>query len=85
VDVLACYNLIAVSGSADPYVKGQLGSYSFKTQIQKKTLTPKWQEEFKIPICSWDLQNVLTILVRDKDHFVDSALGFVPNFYDCNS
>lgn len=64
-----------LNGSADPYVKGHLGSYSFKTQIQKKTLTPKWQEEFKIPICSWDLQNVLTIVVRDKDHFVDSALG----------
>ncbi|XP_031257226.1 C2 domain-containing protein At1g53590-like isoform X2 [Pistacia vera] len=64
-----------LNGLADPYVKGQLGQYRFRTKTQKKTLTPKWQEEFKVPICSWDSPNVLSIEVRDKDHFVDDTLG----------
>lgn len=64
-----------LNGLADPYVKGQLGAYRFRTKTQKKTLSPKWHEEFKIPIFSWDLPNVLSIDVRDKDHFVDDTLG----------
>ncbi|CBI17682.3 unnamed protein product, partial [Vitis vinifera] len=64
-----------LNGLADPYVKGKLGPYRFTTKIQKKTLTPKWNEEFKIPICSWELPNMLVIEVRDKDHFVDDTLG----------
>lgn len=66
---------------ADPYVKGKLGPYRFTTKIQKKTLTPKWNEEFKIPICSWELPNMLVIEVRDKDHFVDDTLGFVSKLH----
>ncbi|KAG8637272.1 hypothetical protein MANES_15G100600v8 [Manihot esculenta] len=64
-----------LNGLADPYVKGQLGPYKFRTKIQRKTLAPKWHEEFKIPICTWDLPNVLAIEVRDKDRFVDDSLG----------
>ncbi|PON46283.1 C2 domain containing protein [Parasponia andersonii] len=64
-----------LNGLADPYVKGQMGNYRFKTKIQKKTLTPKWQEEFKIPIVTWELPNTLAVEVRDKDHFVDDVLG----------
>ncbi|PON83358.1 C2 domain containing protein [Trema orientale] len=64
-----------LNGLADPYVKGQIGNYRFKTKIQKKTLTPKWQEEFKIPIVTWELPNTLALEVRDKDHFVDDILG----------
>ncbi|KAH9608568.1 hypothetical protein KSS87_017241 [Heliosperma pusillum] len=64
-----------LNGLADPYVKGHLGQYRFKTQIQRKTLTPKWQEEFKVPICSWEAQNVLAIEVLDKDHLYDDELG----------
>ncbi|KAJ4726556.1 C2 domain-containing protein [Melia azedarach] len=64
-----------LNGLADPYVKGQLGPYRFRTKIQKKTLSPKWHEEFKIPICTWESANVLSIEVRDKDHFVDDTLG----------
>ncbi|KAM1041912.1 hypothetical protein FF1_031078 [Malus domestica] len=64
-----------LNGFADPYVKGHLGVYQFKTKIQKKTLTPKWHEEFKIPIITWDSPNVLAIEVHDKDIFVDDALG----------
>lgn len=66
-----------LSGLADPYIKGQLGPYRFRTKTQKKTLSPKWHEEFKIPICTWESANVLTIEVRDKDHFVDDTLGSV--------
>lgn len=65
------------SGLADPYVKGQLGSYRFKTKTHKKTLFPKWHEEFMIPISSWNSPVVLVIEVCDKDHFVDDTLGFV--------
>ncbi|XP_038688548.1 C2 domain-containing protein At1g53590-like, partial [Tripterygium wilfordii] len=64
-----------LNGLADPYVKGQVGPYRFKTKVQKKTLAPKWLEEFKIPICTWESTNVLAIEVCDKDHFVDDTLG----------
>ncbi|KAK7244024.1 hypothetical protein RIF29_38841 [Crotalaria pallida] len=64
-----------LNGFSDPYVKGQLGGYRFRTEIQKKTLAPKWLEEFKIPIISWECDNVLAIAVRDKDRFYDDTLG----------
>ncbi|KAJ8527758.1 hypothetical protein K7X08_015209 [Anisodus acutangulus] len=66
-----------LNGLADPYVKGHLGPYRFKTKTQKKTLAPQWQEEFKIPVCSWESpNNMLNIDVRDKDHFSqDDTLG----------
>lgn len=58
-------------------MKGQLGPYRFRTKTQKKTLTPKWHEEFKIPICTWESQNMLVIEVRDKDHIFDDVMGCV--------
>ncbi|XP_038897504.1 C2 domain-containing protein At1g53590 isoform X1 [Benincasa hispida] len=64
-----------LNGLADPYVKGQLGPYRFRTKIQRKTLSPQWREEFKIPIVTWESENVLAIEVRDKDTFVDDVLG----------
>lgn len=66
-----------LNGLADPYVKGHLGPYRFKTKTQKKTLAPQWQEEFKIPVCSWEPpNNMLTVDVCDKDHFSqDDTLG----------
>ncbi|XP_077210274.1 C2 domain-containing protein At1g53590-like [Tasmannia lanceolata] len=64
-----------LNGLADPYVKGKLGPYSFRTKIQKKTLAPKWHEEFKIPICTWESPNVLFLEVLDKDHIIDDTLG----------
>ncbi|CAN8259359.1 unnamed protein product [Cochlearia groenlandica] len=64
-----------LNGLADPYVKGQLGAYRFKTKIVRKSLAPTWQEEFKIPICTWDSSNILTIEVQDKDRFSDDSLG----------
>ncbi|KAG2679764.1 hypothetical protein I3760_11G065600 [Carya illinoinensis] len=64
-----------LNGLADPYIKGQLGPYRFRTKTQKKTLAPKWHEEFNIPIITWESPNILSIGVRDKDHFVDDTLG----------
>ncbi|CAF2078887.1 unnamed protein product [Brassica oleracea var. botrytis] len=64
-----------LNGLSDPYVKGQLGACRFKTKILKKTLSPKWQEEFKIPILTWDSPNILNIEVQDKDRFSDDSLG----------
>ncbi|XP_055801313.1 C2 domain-containing protein At1g53590-like isoform X2 [Solanum dulcamara] len=66
-----------LNGLSDPYVKGHLGPYRFKTKTQKRTLSPQWQEEFKIPVCTWESPNdMLNIDVRDKDHFSpDETLG----------
>ncbi|KAI3411505.1 uncharacterized protein J3R85_017931 [Psidium guajava] len=64
-----------LNGLADPYVKGKLGPYIFKTKTQKKTLAPKWHEEFRIPIITWEMPNVLNLQVLDKDHFIDGDLG----------
>lgn len=64
-----------MNGLADPYVKGQCGPYRFQTKIHRKTLTPRWFEEFKIPICSWEGSNSLEIQVLDKDHIFDDTLG----------
>ncbi|KAG2535754.1 hypothetical protein PVAP13_9NG136400 [Panicum virgatum] len=64
-----------INGLADPYVKGRLGPFKFQTQIQRKTLSPKWFEEFKIPITSWEASNELFMEVRDKDPMFDDLLG----------
>jgi Ca2+-dependent lipid-binding protein len=64
-------------GLSDPYVKGRLGPCKFQTQIQRKTLSPKWFEEFKIPITSWEASNELVMEVCDKDHLYDDSLGYV--------
>ncbi|GJN06592.1 hypothetical protein PR202_ga24337 [Eleusine coracana subsp. coracana] len=69
-----------INGLADPYVKGRLGPFKFQTQIQRKTLSPKWFEEFKIPITSWEASNELAIQVRDKDPMFDDLLGYVVFF-----
>ncbi|KAJ8542977.1 hypothetical protein K7X08_005500 [Anisodus acutangulus] len=65
-----------LNGLADPYVKGHLGLYRFRTKTKKKTLAPQWHEEFKIPVCTWESpNNMLNFDVRDKDHFIDDTLG----------
>nr|CAB3471576.1 unnamed protein product [Digitaria exilis] len=64
-----------INGLADPYVKARLGPFKFQTQIQRKTLSPKWFEEFKIPITSWEASNELVMEVRDKDPMFDDSLG----------
>lgn len=67
------------AGLADPYVRGHLGRCRFQTNIQRKTLTPRWLEEFKIPIISWE-EAVLRLEVRDKDYIFDDSMGYAsPN------
>lgn len=65
----------SITGLADPYVKGQFGPYRFRTKIQKKTLSPKWLEEFRLPIVTWEADNELKFEVCDKDHIFDDSLG----------
>lgn len=64
-----------LNGLSDPYVKGKLGPYRFRTKTHKKTLCPKWHEEFKVPVCSWESPNELAIELGDKDRFLDDMLG----------
>ncbi|KAJ4765529.1 Calcium-dependent lipid-binding (CaLB domain) family protein [Rhynchospora pubera] len=64
-----------LNGLADPYIKGKLGMFKFKTKIQRKTLCPKWMEEFKIPITSWEAPNELHLDIHDKDPIFDDFLG----------
>ncbi|KAI3969675.1 hypothetical protein MKX01_020236 [Papaver californicum] len=64
-----------MNGLSDPYVNGQCGSFKFQTKVQKKTLTPKWLEDFKIPIFSWESSNLISMEVRDKDRFGYDPLG----------
>lgn len=64
------------NGLADPFVKGYFATCQFKTTVQKRTLKPKWHEEFKVPIASWELPTMLVLHVRDKDQFRDDDLGF---------
>ncbi|XP_020575196.1 C2 domain-containing protein At1g53590-like [Phalaenopsis equestris] len=64
-----------LNGLSDPYVKGHLYNYRFRTKVHKKTLSPKWFEEFKIPISSWEVPNILYLEVCDKDHIFDDLLG----------
>eukprot|EP00249_Psilotum_nudum_P017241 c26229_g1_i1 orf=519-2684(-) len=77
LEILEAVNLKPAdrNGLADPFVKVLVASYQFKTKIQKKTLEPKWQEEFRIPIASWNVPNNVIIHVRDKDYIIDDSLG----------
>lgn len=37
-----------------------------------------WQEEFKVPIHTWESPSVLLLQVCDEDHFLDDAVGYAP-------
>lgn len=65
-----------MNGLADPFIRGAFSGFRFTTKIQKKTLKPKWQQEFKIPIASWDLSTLLLLHVIDKDKIRDDHLGY---------
>lgn len=64
------------NGLADPFVKGAFATFRFKTKVRKKTLTPKWKQEFKLPIASWDLPTLVVLHVCDKDQIRDDKLGY---------
>ena len=61
-------------GTSDPYVTIKVGSQSEqKTTVQKKTLTPVWDESFSFRVESMD--DALVLQVWDKDQLNDDFLG----------
>ncbi|CAM6013078.1 unnamed protein product [Sphagnum balticum] len=64
------------NGLSDPFVKGTLSCKKFSTKIIWKTLNPKWDEKFELPIASWELPNLLLLHIFDKDRFHNDDLGF---------
>eukprot|EP00850_Spirogloea_muscicola_P014305 SM000101S09303 [mRNA] locus=s101:493723:497900:- [translate_table: standard] len=78
VEVLEATNLkISDSnGFSDPFVKGALGGARFKSAVKYKTLNPKWYEDFRVPVATWDLPNLLILRVRDKDPVHFEELGY---------
>eukprot|EP00897_Mesotaenium_endlicherianum_P009830 jgi/Mesen1/8876/ME000530S08279 len=80
IEVLEAEQLKAAdaNGLSDPYVKGALGSQRFRTAVKRKTLSPKWGEEFALHVTSWERPNSLLVLtVMDKDMFKSDYLGYV--------
>lgn len=64
------------NGLSDPYVKLQLGKQRFKTKVIKKSLNPKWNEEFSFRV--EDLNEELVFCVMDEDkYFNDDFVGQV--------
>jgi len=55
------------NGLSDPYVRLQLGKHRFRTKVIKKSLNPKWNEEFSFRVD--DLNEELVISVMDEDKF----------------
>jgi len=70
-------NLAAMDGgvSSDPYcqVKASFNKQAFKTKVVKKTLNPKWDQQFSFYV-SAPTGNIL-IKVWDKDTLFDDKLG----------
>ncbi|KAF7840489.1 C2 and GRAM domain-containing protein [Senna tora] len=62
------------NGLSDPYVRVQLGKQRFKTKVVKKSLNPKWDEEFCFRVD--DLKEELVFSVMDEDkYFNDDFVG----------
>ncbi|KAJ1428627.1 VASt domain [Sesbania bispinosa] len=55
------------NGLSDPYVRLQLGKQRVRTKVIKKSLNPKWEEEFSFRVD--DLNDELVIYVMDEDKF----------------
>ncbi|AES64583.2 putative C2 domain, GRAM domain-containing protein [Medicago truncatula] len=62
------------NGLSDPYVRLQLGKQRFRTKVIKKSLNPKWDEEFSFKVD--DLKEELVVSVMDEDKFlIDDFVG----------
>ncbi|KAJ1914688.1 Tricalbin-2 [Tieghemiomyces parasiticus] len=71
IHVQRAENLPAVdsNGLSDPYVRAKMNGRSlFKTKVQKKTLNPTWDEEFKVSLSGTD-EDVINLTVRDHNTF----------------
>ncbi|CAI5949455.1 unnamed protein product [Closterium sp. NIES-65] len=55
VEVIEADSLVGADkiGTSDPYLKGSLGSSKFSTKIIFKTLCPRWNEKFSLPVKEW--------------------------------
>ncbi|KAK4259178.1 hypothetical protein QN277_005535 [Acacia crassicarpa] len=76
VRVIEAKNLPAtdLNGLSDPYVKIHLGRQKFRTKVVKKSLNPKWDEEFSFRVD--DLNEELHFCVMDEDkYFQDDFVG----------
>jgi len=66
------------SGTSDPYctIKSSFNKQTFKTKVVKKTLNPKWEQEFKIFTSKAEGQIIVKMM--DKDRFSkDELMGEV--------
>jgi len=65
-----------LGGKSDPYLKLKLEAQEFKTKVKKKTICPKWEQEFEFFVT--EKQCVLEISMFDWDRFTsDSFMGKV--------
>ncbi|KAH3743809.1 Lecithin:cholesterol acyltransferase [Pelomyxa schiedti] len=74
LELIGAKNLSAhdLNGFSDPYCVIKFGRQTFKTDIQKKTLNPTWNEKFFMivsPFGPSDPEPVVTIEVWDWDRF----------------
>ncbi|CAI7791828.1 unnamed protein product [Closterium sp. NIES-53] len=72
VEVIEADSLVAADkiGTSDPYLKGSLGSSKFSTKIIFKTLCPRWNEKFLLPVKEWPPAGspfLLKLNVFDRD------------------
>eukprot|EP00897_Mesotaenium_endlicherianum_P000932 jgi/Mesen1/1083/ME000123S00257 len=79
VQIIEGEQLVAkdVGGLSDPYVKGAVGTAKFQTSIKRSTLSPRWNEEFRVPVLAWlQPRTPLRLVVRDYDRVTeDDEMG----------
>ncbi|GBG66339.1 hypothetical protein CBR_g58829 [Chara braunii] len=65
------------TGFSDPYVKLQIGRVKMRTSFKKQTISPYWNEIFRLRIAGWHFPVKLHLRVRDHDSFgKDDELGY---------
>lgn len=57
------------AGKSDPYAKLHYFKYQRQTKVKKKTLNPRWNEEFQLYVPTWSSPQVALIKVLDHDDF----------------
>ncbi|KAJ1980045.1 Tricalbin-2, partial [Dimargaris cristalligena] len=71
VRLIRAEDLTAVdsNGLSDPYVRVKFGGKGvYKSKVQKKTLNPTWDEDFKVQLSGTEA-DVLNILIKDHNTF----------------
>ncbi len=64
--------MISIAGSSDPFAKfevtgGDSTSKPFKSKTKYKTLCPRWNELFQVPLKKGEVQPRLEVLLYDED------------------